>query len=194
MINVKICHAFSKLLSLGGGKQNRGSWPLSLCSFSNLLPPTEHLQRANIFLNVGQYEFFGYFDKLVTNTFSQSLGSFFILFVVSFTVQKLFCLMQFHCLFFLLFTYPEFSLVTQLHHLFAIPWTAALQASLSNANSRACSNSWPLSQGCHPTISSSIIPLSGLQSFPASGSFSMNQYLHQVTKVLEFQLQHQSFQ
>ena len=108
-MNVKICHTFSKLLSLGGGKQNRSSWPLSWCSFSNSLPPTEHLQRANIFLNVEQYEFFGYFDKLVTNTFSQSLGSLFILFVVSFTVQKLFCLMQFHCLFLLLFTYPESS-------------------------------------------------------------------------------------
>ena len=35
---------------------------------------------------------------------------------------------------------------------------------------RACSNSCPLNQGCHPTISSSVIPFSfGLQSFPASG-------------------------
>ena len=34
------------------------------------------------------------------------------------------------------------------------------------------SNSCPLSQWCHPTISSSIIPFSShLQSFPASGSF-----------------------
>ena len=36
----------------------------------------------------------------------------------------------------------------------------------------ACSNSCPLSQWCHPTISSSVIPFSScLQSFPASGSF-----------------------
>ena len=35
---------------------------------------------------------------------------------------------------------------------------------------RACSNSCPSNQGCHPTISSSVIPFSfGLQSFPASG-------------------------
>ena len=35
----------------------------------------------------------------------------------------------------------------------------------------ACSNSCPLSQWCHPTISSSIVPFfSCLQSFPASGS------------------------
>ena len=33
-----------------------------------------------------------------------------------------------------------------------------------------------------------------LQSFPASLSFPMSQILHQVTKVLELQLQHQSFQ
>ena len=36
-----------------------------------------------------------------------------------------------------------------------------------------CSNSSPLSRWCHPTISSSVIPFSCLQSFPASGSFLM---------------------
>ena len=42
---------------------------------------------------------------------------------------------------------------------------------------RACSNSWPLSRWCHPTISSSAIPFSScLQSFPASGSFPMSQF------------------
>ena len=40
---------------------------------------------------------------------------------------------------------------------------------------RACSNSCPSSQWCHPTISSSIIPFSScLQSFPASGPFPMS--------------------
>ena len=39
----------------------------------------------------------------------------------------------------------------------------------------ACSNSCPLSQWCHPTISSSVVPFfSCLQSFPASGSFPMS--------------------
>ena len=39
----------------------------------------------------------------------------------------------------------------------------------------ACSNSCPLSQWCHPTISSCVIPFScSLQSFPASGSFPMS--------------------
>ena len=41
---------------------------------------------------------------------------------------------------------------------------------------RACSNSRPLSQWCHPTVSSSVIPFSScLQSFPASGSFPVSQ-------------------
>ena len=41
----------------------------------------------------------------------------------------------------------------------------------------ACSNSWPLSQWCHPTILSSVIPFSScLQSFPTSGSFQMSQF------------------
>ena len=38
-----------------------------------------------------------------------------------------------------------------------------------------CSNSCPLSRWCHPTISSFVVPFSCLQSFPASGSFSMRQ-------------------
>ena len=37
------------------------------------------------------------------------------------------------------------------------------------------SNSCPLSWWCHPTISSSVIPFSCLQSFPASASFSISQ-------------------
>ena len=42
---------------------------------------------------------------------------------------------------------------------------------------RDCSNSCPLSQWCHPTISSSVVPFSScLQSFPASGSFLMSQF------------------
>ena len=41
---------------------------------------------------------------------------------------------------------------------------------------RVYSNSCPLSQSCHPTISSSVIPFSScLQSFPESGSFPMSQ-------------------
>ena len=40
-----------------------------------------------------------------------------------------------------------------------------------------CSHSRPSSQWCHPTTSSSVVPFSScLQSFPASGSFPMNQF------------------
>ena len=56
------------------------------------------------------------------------------------------------------------------------------------------SNSCPLSQWCHPAISSSVVPFSSrLQSFPALGLFQWVSS-HQVAKVLELQLQHQSFQ
>ena len=42
---------------------------------------------------------------------------------------------------------------------------------------RACSNSCPLSQWCHPTISSPVVNFSScLQSFPASGFFQMSQF------------------
>ena len=57
-------------------------------------------------------------------------------------------------------------------------WPHGLQhASLPcpSPNPRVYSNSCPLSQWCHPTISSSVIPFSGLLSFPASGSFLMSQ-------------------
>ena len=43
---------------------------------------------------------------------------------------------------------------------------------------RVYSNSCSLSQWCHPTISSSVVPFSShLQSLPASGSFPMSQLL-----------------
>ena len=51
-------------------------------------------------------------------------------------------------------------------------WPHGLQharLSCPSPSPKACSNSCPLSQWCHPTISSSVIPFSScLQSFPAS--------------------------
>ena len=42
---------------------------------------------------------------------------------------------------------------------------------------RACSNSYPSSRWCHPTISSSVVPFfSRLQSFPPSESFPVSQF------------------
>ena len=47
----------------------------------------------------------------------------------------------------------------------------------SSPTPRACSNSCPSSWWCDPTIFSSAVPFSSyLQSFPASGSFQMNQF------------------
>ena len=40
----------------------------------------------------------------------------------------------------------------------------------------SCSNSYPSSWWCHPTVSSSVVPFSCLQSFPASGSFPVSQF------------------
>ena len=60
--------------------------------------------------------------------------------------------------------------------LFATPCTRACQASLSFPISQN-SNSCPLSQWCHPTISSFVVPLSScLHSFPASQSFPMSHF------------------
>ena len=68
----------------------------------------------------------------------------------------------------------QFSSVQFLSHvlLFATPWTAAHQASLS-LSPGVCSNSCPLSQWCHPTISFSCHLLLILPSiFPRIRVFS----------------------
>ena len=58
---------------------------------------------------------------------------------------------------------------------------------------RVCSNSCPLSQWCHPTMSNSAAPFSSCPQFPQyQGLFQWVGSLHQVAKVLE--LQHQPFQ
>ena len=68
--------------------------------------------------------------------------------------------------------------------------TAAQQVSLSSTIPRACLNSCPSSQGCHPTISSSVAPFSSCsQSFPASGSFQWVNSSYQVDKIMELQRQ-----
>ena len=57
----------------------------------------------------------------------------------------------------------------------------------------ACSNPCSLSQWCHPTIASSVIPFfSCRQSFPTSGCFPLSCSSHQVAKILELQYQQQS--
>ena len=73
----------------------------------------------------------------------------------------------------------QFSSVQLLSHvpLFATPWIAACWPPCPSPTPRVYLNSCPLSQWCHPTISSSVVPFSScLQSFPASGSFQMSQF------------------
>ena len=74
-------------------------------------------------------------------------------------------------------------------------WTAARQASLSFTISQSLLKLMYTELMMHPTISSSVVPFSCPQSILASGSFPMRKgSLHQVAKVLELQLQHESFQ
>ena len=68
--------------------------------------------------------------------------------------------------------------VQSLSHLqlFVTPWLQHTRLPCPSPAPGDCSNSCPLSQRCHPNISSSVVPFSsGLQSFPASGSFPMSQ-------------------
>ena len=71
----------------------------------------------------------------------------------------------------------EFSSVQSLSHvqLFATPWTAARKLPCPSPTPGIHPNPYPLSQWCHPVISSSVAPFSSCpQSFPASGSFQMS--------------------
>ena len=79
--------------------------------------------------------------------------------------------------------------------LFVTPWTIACKASLSIIKSwsllrlKSIESVMPsnLLILCHPLLFC-------LQPFPASGSFQMSQLFTSEAEVLEFQLQHQSFQ
>ena len=92
-------------------------------------------------------------------------------------------------------TSVQFSSVQSLSHvrLFVTPWTAARQASLSITNSQSL---------LKPVSIESVMPYHPLSS-PSLPAFNLSQdqglfkwvsSSHQVARVLEFQLQHQSFQ
>ena len=71
------------------------------------------------------------------------------------------------------------SSVQSLSHvwLFATPWSQHARHPWPSPTPGVYSNSCPSSRWCHPTISSSAVPISScLQSFPASGSFPMSQF------------------
>ena len=93
--------------------------------------------------------------------------------------------------------FHQFSSVQSLSHvwLFATPWTVAWQASLSITNSRSLIKLMSI-ESVMP--SNHLIPLSPLllppSIFPRISVFKWVSSSQQVAKVLEFQLQHQSFQ
>ena len=84
--------------------------------------------------------------------------------------KKRWYLYLFGCIFTLLFSrsvVPESLQPCGLQH---------ARLSCPSPSPRACSNSCPLSQWCHPTISSSVAPFSScLLSFPASGFYPVSQ-------------------
>ena len=86
-----------------------------------------------------------------------------------------------------IFTWRCMFVVHSLHHvrLFATPWTAACQLPCPSSSPGACSNSCQLIRWCHPTISSSVIPFSCLQAFPASASFPVSQHFVSGGQIIE---------
>ena len=118
------------------------------------------------------------------------------LFHLKFSVQFMkFLLYHFHGLFpFFVFS-VQFCSVQSLSRvqLFVTPWTAARQASLSITNSQSLLKLMSIESVmpskhlilCHPLLLPRLI-------FPSIRVFSNESHL--VAKVLEFQLQHQSFQ
>ena len=83
----------------------------------------------------------------------------------------------------LLSSYSSDLLVQLLSHVwhFATPWLKHIRPPCPSPTPRACSNSCPLSQWYHPTISFSVIPFSScFQSFPESGPFPMSRLFASV--------------
>ena len=85
----------------------------------------------------------------------------------------------FHCIYLLYFVYLFiWQLLFSCSAVFYCLWPHGLQLTrppCPSPSPRACSNSCPLSQWCHPTISSSVVPFSScFQSSPASGYFLMS--------------------
>ena len=72
--------------------------------------------------------------------------------------------------------YTQFSSVTQSCLTLRPHGLQHARLPCPSATPGAYSNSCPLSQWCHPTISSSVVHFSCLQSLPASGSFPMSQF------------------
>ena len=93
-------------------------------------------------------------------------------------------------------TCHQFSSIQLLSHVqHCNPWTTACQSIQSIINPWVHANQCPLRWWCHPTISSFASPFpTALNLSQHQGPFQWVSSSHQVAKVSEFQLQHQSFQ
>ena len=78
--------------------------------------------------------------------------------------------------------------------LFAALWTAAHQAPLSFTVFWSLLKLMSIESGCHPTILSSVIPSPAFSLSQHQSLFQWVSSSHLLAKVLELQLQHQSFQ
>ena len=76
---------------------------------------------------------------------------------------------------YLLFQFTSVQLLSCVW-LFVTPWTAARQASLSITSSRSTPTPMSIESVMPSSISSSVVPFSCPQSFPASGSFQISQF------------------
>ena len=74
-----------------------------------------------------------------------------------------------------LWTGDQFSSVAQSCPTLRDPMNQHARPPCPSPAPRVYPNPCPLSRWCHPTTSSSVVPFSSLQSFPASGSFQMSQ-------------------
>ena len=89
------------------------------------------------------------------------------------------------------------AVVQSLSHVWPFGTSELQHARLScpSPSPRVCLTSCSLSQGCHPTISSSVALFSSCFNLSQhQGLFQWVSSSHQVAKVLELQLQHQSCQ
>ena len=74
-------------------------------------------------------------------------------------------------------SFNQFSSIAQSHLTLCDPMNCSTPGLPVHHQLLEFTHSCPLSQGCHATISSSVVPFSSyLQSFPASGSFQMSQF------------------
>ena len=98
------------------------------------------------------------------------------------------------CVIFLQEGYPSVQSLSRVR-LFATPWTAACQASLFITHSQSLLKLMSIESVMSSKHLILHCPLLFLPSiFPSIRVFSNESVLHQVAKILEFQLQYQSFQ